>query len=176
MTTEKKKQKANIQPCVLKPRKPIETYTPSGSKWQIKTKLSRDEQGRKVAEPGDKIDLNAQIQVFKASTDIVAIAARLKAGDTTVLNAHPGISGDLTVLPKSVNDVMNGIQMSNDAYARFNSLPEDIKALFDNDPTKFYESVVNNKVDDILAVYKASLTNQEIKEEVTSEKGEDNNG
>ena len=124
-----------IMPNVLKPRQPkVVLNTPIGSKWKINTKLSIDkETGAKIAEPGDKFDLDADIQSYAASTDIVSIITRLQAGDTSVINVRSdGVSGDLTQLPRDVNDMANIGNLSSQAREGFDKLPDDVKALFDN--------------------------------------------
>ena len=76
-----------IKPCILKPRAPRETYSCIGDKFYVKAKLSFDPvSGERIAEPGDKINLDAYIQASQASTDIATIVSKYLAGDETVLN------------------------------------------------------------------------------------------
>lgn len=145
------------KPNVLKPRfAVIVLNTPVGSKYKINTKLSIDkETGEKIAEPGEQFDLDADIQSYAGSTDIVSIITRLQQGDTSVINVRSdGISGDLVGLPRDINDMVNIPVLNNQAKAGFDKLPDDVKALFDNDPGVFFNAVLENKVDDILANYK----------------------
>lgn len=146
-----------IMPNVLKPRKPfMGKPTCAGDRYKFNTKLSIDkETGIKLAEPGDKFDLDADIQSYAASTDIVSIIARLQAGDEGVINVHTGgVSGDLTELPRDINDMVAFGGLNEQARAGFDKLPNDIKALFDNSPAVFFDAVLTNKVDEILKSYK----------------------
>lgn len=146
-----------LKPCILTPRQHyLGKPTPAGDKYYTGVKLSIDpDTGVKVAEPGDRINLDAYIQASAASTDIVSIIQRLQQGDTSVINVRQdGIEGDITQLPKNINDVMAIGGLSDKAREGFNNLPEGIKALFDNDPSVFFDAVLQNKVDAIIAQYK----------------------
>lgn len=143
-----------IMPNKLTPKKVVSILnTPIGSKYKINTKLSIDKDtGEKIAEPGDKFDLDADIQSYAASTDIVSIIQRLQAGDTSVINVKGnGFDGDLVGMPK---DILEYSALNATAKAGFDNLPNDIKALFNNDPATFFNAVIENKVDSILATYK----------------------
>lgn len=146
-----------IMPNILKPRSPfIGKANCAGDRYKINTKLSIDKDtGVKIAEPGDKFDLDADIQSYAASTDIVSIITRLQAGDEGVINVHSnGLSGDLTQLPRDINDIVAFGSLNEQARAGFDKLPGDVKALFDNNPAVFFDAVLTNKVDDILKTYK----------------------
>ena len=107
--------------------------------------------GARVAEPGEKIDLDAYVQASKASTDIVGIIAKLKAGDESVINVRDGFYGDTTILPKDINDINSIEKMNKSARESFDKLPAEVKKLFDNDPSKFFSSVLDKtaEVNDI---------------------------
>ena len=146
-----------LKPCILTPRKAyIGNNTCPGEKSYIRTKLSIDKDtGEKKAEPGEVVPLDDIIQTYAAQTDIVSIIQRLQSGDTSVINVRSdGIEGDITQLPRSVNDIVNIEKLNNEAKSGFDNLPADIKALFGNDPAQFYQAVITNKVDSILKSYK----------------------
>lgn len=137
----------------LTPRKEyVGNPTCLGDRYSYGVKLSVDKDtGEKIAEVGDKLDLQAYIQASAKSTDIVSIIERLKGGDTSVINVNPnGFSGDVSLLPHNVNDVMKIGGLSDKAKASFDNLPEEVRGLFDNDPSKFFDAVINNKVDEII--------------------------
>lgn len=143
-----------IEPYICSPRKPRSVKTPLGSKYKISAKLSTDPvTGRKFAEPGEKIDLNAYIQASKASTDITTIIAKLKAGDESVINVRQGFYGDTTILPKDINDINAIEKMNTQARESFDKLPEEIKKLFDNDPSKFFSAVLDQSAENTIKAY-----------------------
>lgn len=136
--------------------------TPLGSKYYYKAKLSVDKiTGQKIAERGEKVDLDAVIQSYVSSCDIAAIVERYKNGDETVLNVNSGYEGDVTILPKNINDVVGTNGLFDKAYESFQKMPDEVKALFNNDPSRFFNSVIENKVDDTLAAYQASVVAKE---------------
>ena len=157
-----------IIPYCAVPRKPRETYSNLGSKWKIGAKLSVDPiTGEKIAEPGEKVDLDAYIQSSQASTDIATIYEKYKAGDETVINVNKnGFYGDVAILPKNVNDIVDNDGLAVKARESFDSLPADVKALFHNDPSDFFNAVITNNVDNILRNYSASKVKENQVEEV----------
>lgn len=148
--SEVQKNKEVVPYCCV-PRAPRSTSTPLGDRYMIKAKLSIDDDGRQIAEPGDKIDWQAYIQSSKASTDIATIIARYNAGDESVLNVTPnGFYGDVDLIPSSVNDVAKINKLSETAKANFEKLPPEVQALFGSSED-FFNAVLNNKTDEILS-------------------------
>lgn len=146
-----------IRPYSCKPRAARETFTPSGERYKISAKLSIDPvSGKKIAEPGEKLDLDAYIQASKASTDIVTIVQKLKAGDESVINVRQGFYGDSTILPKDINDINAIEKMNESARLSFEKLPDDIKSLFNNDPSKFFSAVLDQSAENVIQSYVAS--------------------
>lgn len=156
-----------LKPCILTPRKNyVGKPTSSGDKYQYGVKLTIDPiTGEKLAEVGDKIDLDAYIQASAAFTDIASIVERLKAGDSTVINvkAH-GFEGDVAMLPHNINDVVAAGGLSEKARQSFDALPDEVKALFDDDSSKFFDAVITNKVDEIIKSYKPVEVKEEIED------------
>lgn len=153
-----------LKPCILFPRKNyVGKPTCSGDKYQYGAKLTIDPiTGAKIAEVGDKLDLNAYIQASAASCDIATIVERLNSGDSTVINVKSyGFEGDVSLLPHNINDVVSAGGLSDKAKESFDALPDEIKSLFDNDSSKFFDAVISNKVDEIIKSYKPV----EVKEE-----------
>lgn len=140
-----------ILPHIVKPRSARRVLSNLGEKYMIKAKLSISEHGVQIAEPGDKIDFQAYIQASKASTDIATIVARYNAGDESVLNVTPnGFYGDVDMIPSSVNDVAKINKLSDLAKENYERLPDEVKKLFGSSE-EFFNAVLNNKVDEILA-------------------------
>jgi len=157
MATEKVVKKESgeiIKPYSCKPRAARCTFTNPGEKYKISAKLSIDPvSGKKKAEPGEKIDLDAYIQASKASTDITTIVAKLKAGDESVINVRQGFYGDTTILPKDINDISAIEKMNSQARESFDKLPDEVKKLFDNDPSKFFSAVLDQSAEKVIASY-----------------------
>lgn len=162
-----------VVPYFCKPRSPRGTFTPIGDRYMIKAKLSIGEHGEQIAEPGDKIDFQAYIQASKASTDIATIVARYNAGDESVLNVTPnGFYGDVDLIPSSVNDVAKISKLSETARENYERLPEEVKALFGSSEN-FFNAVLNNKTDEILAKLDISKKEIESTSKVEKKEGEE---
>ncbi len=162
-------------PCVIAPRKkPVIGFTSHGSKWSFRTKLSIDPvTGEKIADVGERIDLDATIQSYRDSTDIASIIARYNAGDETVLNVNSaGFTGDVTILPKDINDVVGTNGLFENVLDKFNSLPEDVRALWNNDPSAFYQSVITNEAANLVQAKKSISTEELTPVESKPEEGD----
>lgn len=149
----------NGEPCVLKPRSYKELPSECGKTTFRRPHLYVDEKGNKKAEPGEEFDLDGYIQSQAGSTDIAAILARYEAGDLEAINVNPnGFTGDSTILPKDLYDVKAYDKIYQDAADNFNKLPDDVKKLFGNDSTQFFNSVMNGTINSILGKYEADKT------------------
>lgn len=136
-----------------------------GDKYVIPTRYFIDDvTGEQKSEPDydAKYNLHERIQASAESCDLHVIAAKYFAGDKTVINVRTplGVS-DTTQLPKNEYDMANLARSSHDA---FNKLPDDIKALFDNDPTVYLDSILKNESMNIVNDY---LKSKQTKTEVT---------
>ena len=157
-----------IKPYIAIPRASRRVLSVVGDQFMIKAKLSINDKGEQIAEPGDKVDLQAYIQASRASTDMATIVARYKAGDESVLNVNPnGFYGDVDIIPSSVNDVDKISKLSDSALESYNKLPDEVKSLFGSSEN-FFNSVLNNKADEIVAKY------FETKKQTSEEKKEGN--
>lgn len=156
---QKSKDTEVVVPYTCVPRKPRETFTPIGDRWMIKAKLSIDkETGEKIAEPGEKIDHEAYIQASKASTDIAQIVARWEAGDESVINVNPnGFTGDVSLIPNSINDVDKINKLTDAALKSFEQLPVDLKIKFGNSSAEFFNKVLDGSASQIISDYRSAL-------------------
>lgn len=75
------------------------------------------------------------IQSFAQSTDLQVIMAQVAAGDLAALNRRPGSYGDFTKMPATFAEAL---QLQIDSKRLFDSLPNDVRRKFDNDPNKFF--------------------------------------
>lgn len=82
-------------------------------------------------------DLNAYIQSFKESTDIMTIMSRVRQGEIDLLNKRPGSFGDFTKMPKTYAEVL---QLQINSKNLFNSLSPEMRRSFDNDANIFLAS------------------------------------
>lgn len=121
-------------PFVKKKIDPHEFKTCPGDPVKIVYDTKVESDGTIVLKPSAKIDLKAQINSFRESTDISFIIARMKAGDTEAANVVEGYYGDFTKFPKTYAEML---QLYIDAENKFNLLPLDVRNQFDNDYKKW---------------------------------------
>lgn len=164
---QKEEKMQEISPAVIKPFtcKPRSSYkrclADLGDRYMIKAKLSIVD-GKKIAEPGNKLDLYAYIQAQVASTDMASIVARVKAGDLDAINVNPnGYYGDATILPKDIQDVHAMNKMYESAIGAFNKLDPEVKALFDNNSDKFLNALISKQAEGIYGDYLAKKAKQQ---------------
>lgn len=163
---EKQQKTIKNKPCVLTPRAFKEIPSEPGKTTFRRPHLFVDEKGNKKAEPGEEFDLDGYIQSQAGSTDIAAILARYKAGDLDAINVNPnGFTGDSTILPKDLYDVKAYDRIYQDAADNFSKLPDDVKKLFNNDSTQFFNSVMNGTIQSILNKYEADKVAAQPQEE-----------
>lgn len=79
-------------------------------------------------------NLYEEIQSHRDSTDIELIIDRYFNGDPTALSRVQGTYADITNMPQNMHEAM---ALVDNARRDFESLPVDIKQLFDNDPNQF---------------------------------------
>lgn len=154
------KKEEVLKPWSVKPRAARETYTPVGKNELPQTEYYIED-GIKKSKPKKGIDLISYLKASEASCDLANIVARYESGDVSVINVKAnGVSGDVASLPHSINDIS---ELSSRVESSFAGLPEDIRALFSNDPTKFLEAILDNSVNDIIS--KAAKAKEEPKED-----------
>ena len=142
---------------IPKPKKKITSIgSPCGEPIIHRADLSIGEHGEKIAKVGEALDLDAMIQAALPSCDITAIVARAKMGDESVLHVNPGFVGDSVNLPKDLYDYKAMNDLYDKVAGSFDSLPPEIKALFDNKADVYLNSIISNKAETIIADYKAS--------------------
>lgn len=148
-------------PCPLKPRAPRETRSECGSPFIHRAALSFKDNGEKVAQIGEKLDLDAMIQAALPSTDMAAIVARAKMGDDSVLHISAGFVGDAVSMPKDLYDYKRMNDLYDKVSGSFDTLPSEIKALFGNSTEEYLNSILSNKAEEIIQKYKDSQQSSE---------------
>lgn len=95
------------------------------------------EDGHQVLVEDGRINIPDFINAWRESTDMAFILSRINAGDTSVLSRKPCFYADSTVFPSNPAD---GLKMMDNAVRLFDSLPEDVRAKFDNDALSWVKS------------------------------------
>lgn len=122
----------------------VEVVTSSGSDLYYPIKYKWSEEDKCMVPYFDKpLNRYEMIQAAKDSTDIHAIINRVKLGDISVLNVNPPINqGDEIVDVSNIPDNINeATQLQSSAINQFYSLDPNIRALFDNDVSKFSKAI-----------------------------------
>lgn len=110
---------------------------------------------------GKAHDVYKEIQASAASTDIVNIVKRAKAGDISVLNVNQPSYADVSQMPDNLNDLHN---LNLEALNGWSKLDSNLKKVFDNDFEKFAAAVEDNSyVEKINAYFKPK---EDVKEEI----------
>lgn len=125
-----------------------------------------DSKGRVVLEETGKVDLYAEIQSHKDSTDINKMVERFVRGDTTALSRAQGFFADVTQMPTNLAETLNQIRACEDA---FNALPVEVKAKFNHNVTEFLASAGSPEFMAALGLNQQSAAAPEVKEDVKNE-------
>lgn len=83
-----------------------------------------------VLKKSGTVDVQDRINSFAPYCDIRYMLNQLKVGDTSVLSTRPPMYGDFSSMPSHPVDALNLIT---DVERRFASLPDDVKASYNND-------------------------------------------
>lgn len=83
-------------------------------------------------------NLYERIQSFAESCDMALLISRYMQGDATALNRVQALYGDFSDAPQSYTDA---VALFERVAADFSTLPIDIKEKFDNDASKFMDSL-----------------------------------
>lgn len=116
-----------------------------------------------------KEDTQVLIDSFRESTDMSFIMARLMAGDDRPLHANPGFYADVSNMSRNPAEMLQHIM---DSRAYFDSLPEEIRANFDNSFANWFGSAGSPDWVTAMTTKKAAEASAVIEKAV--EKGDDN--
>lgn len=83
-----------------------------------------------VLSKSGSFDVQDRINSYAPYTDIRYMLNQLKVGDSSVLASRTPVYGDFSALPSHPVDALNLIS---DVEHRFDSLPDDVKASYNND-------------------------------------------
>lgn len=89
-----------------------------------------------------------EVQSYADAVNFDRILERIALGDTSMLRPITDANFfDSSVLPDSPFEV---IKLKQNNLEKFNQLPSDVRALFDNRPEVFYDSIINKSIDSIM--------------------------
>lgn len=95
-----------------------------------------DEEGNPVI--SGKNNLYDEIQSHRESTELAVLLQRYMQGDETALNQLQGVYEDVVDYPRTFAELYERVH---DAEESFNSLPPDLRAVFDDSPVAFWQSM-----------------------------------
>lgn len=90
------------------------------------------------------------VQASKEETLVYNILDRFAKGDPTALMAKRGQFLDVVGMPSTLAEAQ---QLMINATEKFNSLPADVRAKFDNDVHKYVNQVANASLDDLKEMF-----------------------
>lgn len=89
-----------------------------------------------------------EVQSYADAVNFDRILERIALGDTSMLRPITDANFfDSSVLPDSPFEV---IKLKQNNLEKFSQLPSDVRALFDNSPEVFYDSIINKSIDSIM--------------------------
>lgn len=84
------------------------------------------------------VNLYDEIQSHRQSVELSTLLQRYAQGDVTALNKIQGVYADVVDMPSTYSELFERVR---DAENSFNALPDDVRALFDNSPVSFWQSI-----------------------------------
>lgn len=84
------------------------------------------------------VNIYDEIQSHRQSVELSTLLQRYAQGDVTALNKIQGVYADVVDMPSTYSELFERVR---DAENSFNALPDDVRALFDNSPVSFWQSI-----------------------------------
>lgn len=84
------------------------------------------------------VNIYDEIQSHRQSVELSTLLQRYAQGDATALNQIQGVYADVVDMPSTYSELFERVR---DAENSFNALPDDVRALFDNSPVSFWQSI-----------------------------------
>lgn len=116
---------------------PKEYFSDPGDRYRIVYHRIINADGVYEIVEKERINVSELVNSYKESTDISYILAKLKAGDTSMLNSNPGVYMDTTKFPKTYAEALQLVINSREAY---DTLSQDVKNKFGNDFNKWFST------------------------------------
>lgn len=109
----------------------------AGEQYKKEYQLDINSNGEYVLKECGKTDLQEYIQSHADSVDINLMIERYTMGDTDALNKIQGFYADVSGMPVSMVDMLN---IHNKGKMLFETLPQEIRKVYDNNYVKFLQS------------------------------------
>lgn len=129
-----------------------------------------DEDGNPVI--SGKNNLYDEIQSHRESTELAVLLQRYMQGDETALNKLQGVYEDVTEYPRTFAELY---QRVHDAEQSFNSLPPDLRAIFENSPVNFWQSMGTPDFNKRIDAYQQAKQKKDVNNNNSSQSGDPNN-
>lgn len=84
------------------------------------------------------VNIYDEIQSHRESVELSTLLQRYAQGDATALNKIQGVYADVVDMPSTYSELFERVR---DAENSFNALPDNVRALFDNSPVSFWQSI-----------------------------------
>lgn len=107
-------------------------------------------------------DVKKRMTADAVGTDLPSIIARATAGDPTAWRQDKGFFGDIVGMPKTYAEILNTV---NDAKAKFESLPLEVRQSFDSNFEKWFATMGSEDWYLKHGFEKKSEVKEEVKEE-----------
>lgn len=116
-----------------------EFISDNGSPYLDQYEYDVDKKGiQQLVMTDKKKDVHAEIQADYASTDINLLMKRFALGDASAINVKDGFYVDVTKMPTNLAELFD---KNIECVQFFNSLPAELKAMFDNSYTQFFSEL-----------------------------------
>lgn len=114
----------------------------SGSRYR-QTYIKRIYDGKEVLEDAGKEDVYDSIQKAAPGNIMEDLLRRARAGDSSAIPEPIDSYADISKAPR---DLLEAHQILSDARSKYDSLPADLKSVFNNSYTDFLEASANGTV------------------------------
>lgn len=122
--------------------KPTRVFTIPGSRYADKHAISIDDNGHKtLRKTGEKTNIYLKIQAHADECDIEKILNRAEIEGYEILDRKEVMSGDVTMVPKSLMEAQITLQEQENA---FNKLPLEVRKKFNFSFTEYIAQASNN--------------------------------
>lgn len=130
-----------------------------GSKFLDEYEYTVDKEGvKKLVKSDSQINVYERIQADYDSTDINKLMLRFTLGDSSAINVREGKFLDVTEMPTTLAEVFDRAVQ---AEQLFDSLPTDLKEMFNNSASEFFAEYDTKGFDEKIAKYNDRFNNHQ---------------
>lgn len=132
-------------------------FTEAGQPYLEEYTYKLDKSGHKIlVKSGEKTDVYARIQADRDSCDINILMQRFINGDSSAIEINKGAYIDTRDLPKNMFEVY---EKGLEAEQYFDSLPVELREMFDNSATVFFTEIGEKSFDEKVSQYNDRFMN-----------------